>query len=263
MKILIIDSKRHEELEFALKEYDITLEQEKYIPEELEEGSYALIVLCPENVKDLRCFFDKLILRRINPVILYENTDDRFINICTRLGCVDVVKTPYRPELLAKRLWSVMEGLSLAKGSRDVREELEIHIKAEDFIKREIKKADRMQIPIGFIAFSCTEGAFLQEEAAEVLSKLKECIRDTDFVTIYGDIVVVMLPGCRQKQLKIVEKKLLDSVHEKNICVFDLVKEKFYSKNPIDDFKEITGKLKTGLEDALHSSSYSSLNSMK
>ncbi|MGE5329014.1 MAG: hypothetical protein ACM3KR_05885 [Deltaproteobacteria bacterium] len=243
MKILIVDHKKHEELRNELQKYEIILEQKEYIPDETKEDGYQLIVLCPDSIEDLRRMFDTLILRRMNPVVLYEHADDRFINFCTKLGCVDVVITPYKPELLAKRLWSVIESISSRENSESVRENLEIRISVEDFIKREMKNSSRLQVPLGFLAGGFVNGCFTLDRADNVVQKLKKCLRDTDFITAYGSIILVMLSGCGENELKLVEHKLIISAGDADICFYGFVKESFYDKNPINELQGILNHL--------------------
>ncbi|MGE5472712.1 MAG: hypothetical protein ACM3UU_00635 [Ignavibacteriales bacterium] len=251
MRILIIDDLRHEELEVELKKHGVFLEYEKYIPEETDEEAYNLIILCPKSIEELRRMFDTLILRRMNPVVLYENADDRFINFCYKLGCIDIVRKPYNPDMLSKRLVSVIESLSARKAGAANKKSYEIQINVEDFVKREIKKASRSQSPLGLIALGFADGDFSSERAQDTLEKLRKCLRDTDFVYIYDNVILVMLHECGENDIKIIEKKLFVSAGDTNIYFYSYIKNKFFDKNPDNELEEIKSHLLGGLEKEL------------
>jgi len=254
MKILIIDDTAHEELGKALREYGIILEQKQCIPDKTEEGSYALVILCPQSVETLRIMFDRLVLRRMKPIVLYENTNDRFINFCTKLGCVDVVSKPYKAEMLARRLWSVIESISSEENGGLIRESCEIQISVEDFIKREIKNVSRAQIPLGFIAVDFADDRVSSDTPANLMQKIKKCLRDTDFITFYGELIVIMLPGCKQDEIEIVQNKLLICAGDTNIYFYGYVKDKFYEKNPVNELEKILSTLRQGMQKVIHES---------
>ena len=249
MRILIIDDTAHKELEMELLEYGIILEHKQCIPDEMEEGLYALIVLCPYSAEALSRMFDRLILTDINPIVLYENTNDRFINFCTKLGCVDVVREPYNAKFLAKRLWSVIESISSEENGGLFRESCEIQISVEDFIKREIKNASRAQIPLGFIAVGFTDGRGSSDTNADIMQKIKKCLRDTDFIASYDKLILIMLPGCKQDEIEIVQNKIVISAGDPNIYFYGFVKDKFYEKNPVNELERILNKLRQGMKE--------------
>jgi len=252
MKILIIDDKKHEELRIELQKYEIILEQKEYIPDETEEGAYEFVVLCPESIEDLRRMFDTLIIRRMKPVILYEKADDRFINYCIKLGCVDVVRKPYTPEILAKRLCSVVESISSEENGEIDEDNPQISISVEDFIKRELKNANRSQMPVGLLAFSFGSEDCTTERKIKLITCFRKRLRDTDFVSAYEKIILIILPGCEEGELKIVERKLLDCCKEGEIHSFGLVKKGFQSKNPTKEIEDIIGKLMQGIKNSIH-----------
>lgn len=251
MKILVIDDQAHKELGIELKKHEIALEHNEYITDETDQEAYSLVILCPKSIEDLRRMFDVLILRRMKPVVLYEKADDRFINFCSKLGCVDVVRKPYNPEMLAKRLVSVIESISSEETGGENRGNYEIQIGVEDFVKREIKNASRSQLPLGFIALGSADGGFPLDRAQNILDKLKQCLRDTDFAFVYGGRILVILHGCGGREINIVGRKLAVMAGDSDVYFYGFVKNNFLNKNPDKEFEEIISHLIKGHEEEL------------
>lgn len=240
MKILLIDSEQHEELKIVLASTGIELIQDSRFSSNVDMTVFSLLILCPldeEHLKEMLAGIG----RNRQIVVLYGDLNDRFINCCAGLGCIDIVRKPYRPEMLAKRLCSLIES-KLSEEETAYIHNTEIHIDTDDFIRREIKKANRTKEPLSILVGEIKERAMFPEEMEEVLLKTRRCIRETDFAGFYKGYMLVLLPGCREDDLKKVRQKLANVLGE-NISLLGAVKDKFYDNTNADDLEEITKKL--------------------
>lgn len=250
MKAILVDKQRHDELKRALKTYDINLEHKTEWSDDIELGEYSLVIVCPSTAVQLFELIRKKNLTRFNLAVIFDYTNDRFITSCMRLGCKDIIRKPYNPEITAKRLKHLAESESSGYSSVVLAKNEELCVTLEEYIDVEIKRANRGRTPLAFLAagalnegiggsmsMGMDKGVSLEEVKA-VTDIFRARLRDTDFVSYYKGFILMLLPYCNREQLDIVKRDLERSVNSLNLVFTKFLKDKFYEK-PLQNEKEI------------------------
>lgn len=214
MKVLIIDQKPHVELEDVLKNCGITVEQRASLEGCAESDKYSVVVLCPKSIIDLQELFRHGFLQLCNPVVYFEDTNERFITACLKLGCKDVIKKPARPEAMAIRICAVIDSAMDERGNGKDAKKLMTTFGLEEVIRREMKRASRAENPVSFLAIG-----YQNKYNLATFELIKKGLRETDIVINYKNFVFVILPGCSARKLATIEQKLEKKVGE-DINVF-------------------------------------------
>lgn len=239
MKILLIDKQPHDELKFALNEHRIKVVQMYEWNRTIKPDEYGLIIFCPESKEHLVGVIKSRKPANSNIVIVYDDVDDKLITLCIGLGCRDIIKKPYNPESTAKRLECLFESLSAGEQSFiSAGGNNEISCSAEEYIKKEIKRANRGKTPLALAAGEFGDKSLKAEDIPDIFDKLKACLRDTDFITYLRGYILVVMPFCSRGYADAVIGRLKKEGADCNLRFSYLVKDR-YPDEPVDNEMEV------------------------
>lgn len=239
MKILIIDKQPHNELGDALKNYNIVLEHKTELGKNMDSTGYGLVILCASGREQLLKALENKNLPDFNPVVISDYIDDRFITLCIKLGCKDIIRKPYNPEAAAQRLNCLIESIPAGEsGSIVPVSNNSVCWSIEDYIKTEIKRANRGKTPLAFLLAGFLKNQVSKEDIKTVVDTFRTCLRDTDMAEYYKDFILVMLPYCGKVQIGAIRSKLEKSSAGYELYFYSTIKEKYYD-TPMKNEMEI------------------------
>ena len=247
MKILILDNHKHEGLFTALDQYNIILEHRDCIePIVLTESEYSLVLLCPSSIKHLAELFRTCSFSNANIVILFNNVDAKFIVYCSTQGCKDVIRVPYIPDATAKRLKCLIESLSVNEaGILASHKDSLLNFSVDKYIQLEFQRSNRGKTPLSFLA---VEISMTAANAGNVIDILRDNLRNTDLVSVYGNYILVMLPYCNKADVLFLKTKLNKSLYSFNANIFCITKDHYYEESMPNEKDILLDVLEEGLK---------------
>lgn len=241
MKILILDNKPHDELKNALKQYNIILDRVEVWSDKFKELEYSLIILCPSSKKQLTELFKTCNFCNINTVIFFKEIDSKFIISCSKQGCKDVIRIPYIPEAAAKRLNCLIESLSGDETGIVVPpKENQLSFDIDKYIQMEIQRSNRGKTPLSFLAVQTSKN---KNNVGNVTDILKDNLRNTDFLSIYKNNILVMLPYCNKNGVHALKNKLTKYLSSYKTDIFCITKDYYYEKSLLNEREVLLGML--------------------
>ena len=246
MKILFIDKEENKVLEKALGKYNFKVEcwsQWMDNPAQMEE--FCMVIYKPHSREDILKILKTKEIGRINLVIFYDHIDSRLIAACSKSGCKDIIRNAsVNPESTANRLNCLIEGLSAPETSSIVPVENRTVIwSVEDYIRIEIKRSNRGRTPLVFIAVGFIGVQASRDRMENAASLFRTRLRDIDFVLVYKDFILVILPSFNRPGIEIVKGKLEESLREHKLFFCSLIKEKFYEVSMLNEKDILLGEL--------------------
>jgi hypothetical protein len=247
MKILILDNHNHEGLYTALNQYNITLEHRNYIGAiDINESEYSLVILCPSSKKHLAELFKTISFSHSNIVVLFNEADAKFIVYCSKHGCKDVIRFPYLPDAVAKRLKCLIESLSANEASIVVsHKDNFLNFSVDKYIQIEIQRSNRGKTPLSFLA---VEVAIPMTNSGSVINILRYNLRNTDLVNVYENYILVMLPYCNKTDALFLKLKLDKCLFSFNANIFCITKDHYYEESMPNEKDMLLDILEEGLK---------------
>ncbi len=239
MKILIIDKQPHNELRDALKNYNVVLEHRTDWDKDIDPAGYCLVILCASGKEQLLKALENKNLPELNPVVISDYIDDRFITLCIKLGCKDIIRKPYNPEAAAQRLNCLIESIPAGESDSIVPvSNNSVCWSIEDYIKTEIKRANRGKTPLAFLLAGFLKNQVSPEDIKTAVDTFRTCLRDTDMAEYYKDFILIMLPYCGKAEIDAIRNKLEKSTAGYELYFYSTIKGKYYDA-PMKNEKEV------------------------